>query len=89
MLSALNTREFATSQPMEDAQVTIVNDNIQSVLAQIEREPLKWIQSLISSSLASTIDLTHSEEEEEIISLMPITVETDNDFQNLTNGSKW
>ena len=40
----------------------------------------------------STIDLTHSEEEDERISLVPVTVETGNgndlqDFTNLFNGS--
>ena len=47
LTSTLNTQEIATSHPIEDAQVTTVNDNIQSVLAQIEQEPLKWIQSFI------------------------------------------
>ena len=87
LTSTLNTQEVATSHPIEDAQATTVNDNIQSVLAQIEQEPLKWIQSLISSTPTSTIELTHSEQEEDRISLVPITVENDNDFQNLTNGS--
>ena len=36
LTSALNTQEVATSHPIEDAQVTNVNDNIQSVLTQIE-----------------------------------------------------
>ena len=66
--------------------MTTVNDNIQYVLEKIEKEPLKWIQSLISSSHASTIDLIHSEEEEDKIYPMPIIVEIDNYFQNLTNG---
>ena len=87
MTSALNNQEVVTSHPIEDAQVTTVNDNIQSILAQIEREPLKWIQYLISFAPASTIDLTHSKEEEDRISPVPITFETNNDFQNLTNGS--
>ena len=62
LTSTLNTQEVATSHPIEDAQMTTLNDNIQFVLVQVEKEPLKWIQSLISSDLASTIDLTHSEE---------------------------
>ena len=33
LTSALNTQEVATSHPIEDAQMTVVNDNIQSVLA--------------------------------------------------------
>ena len=33
-----------------------------------------------------TIDLTHSEEEEERISLVHVSVETGTDFQNFTNG---
>ena len=60
MTSALDTQEVTTSQPVEDAQVTTVVENTQSILAHIELEPLKWLQSLISSVPASTIELTHS-----------------------------
>ena len=89
MTSALETQEVTTSQPTEDAQVIIVVEKTQSVLAQIEREPLKWLESLISSVLASTIDLTHSEEEDERVSPMPVTIEVGNgnDLLNFTNGS--
>ena len=60
MTSALDTQEVTTSQPAKDAQVTTLVKNTQSVLAQIEREPLKWLESLISSVPSSIIDLTHS-----------------------------
>ena len=45
----------------------------------------------VSSILASTIDLTHSEEEDERISLVPVTTEPGNgndlqEFNNLFNG---
>ena len=65
MTTTLDTQEIATSQPIEDIQVTTMDCNIQYVLSQIEWEPIKWIQYLISYALASTIDLTHSEEEYE------------------------
>ena len=88
MTSALDTREVTTSQLIEDAQVTTVDDNTQSVLAQIKREPLKWLQYLISYVPASTIDLTHSEEEDERVSLVPVTLEVrnGNDLLNSNNG---
>ena len=88
MTSALDTQEVTTSQPIEDAQVTTVVENTQSVLAQIEREPLKWLQSLISSVLTSTIDLTHSEERDERVSPVHVTLEVGNgnDLLNSTNG---
>ena len=68
MTSALDTQEVTTFQPIEDAQVTTVHENTQFVLAQIEQEPLKRLQSLILSIPASTIELTHSEEEDECFS---------------------
>ena len=49
-------------------------ENTQSVLAFIEHEPIKWLQSLISFVPASTIDLTHSEEEEKRVSPVPVTL---------------
>ena len=64
-------------------------ENTQSILAHIELEPLKWLQSLISSVPASTIDLTHSEEEDEMVSLVSVAIEfiNGNDLLNFTNGS--
>ena len=87
--SALDSQEVTTSQPIEDSHVTTVVENTQSVLAQIEWEPLKWIQYLISFVFASTIDLTHSEEEDERVSPTPVTLEVGNgnDLLNSTNGS--
>ena len=41
MTSTLDTREVTTSQPAEDAQVTTMVENTQSVQAQIEQKPLK------------------------------------------------
>ena len=63
-------------------------ENYQSVLAQIEWEPLKWIQYLISYVPASTIDLTHLEEEDERIYPVHVTLEVGNgnDLLNSTNG---
>ena len=60
MTSALDTQEVTTYQPIQYAYMTTVVENTQSILEQIEREPLKWIQSLISYVPTSTIDLTHS-----------------------------
>ena len=51
---------------------------------QVEEKTLKKINISIR---VPTIDLTNSEDEEEIISPVPVTVETGNDFQNFTNGS--
>ena len=51
---------------------------------QIEEKPLNKTKISIH---VPTIDLNHSEKEEEIISPIPVIVETGNDFQNLTNGS--
>ena len=50
---------------------------------QVEDKPLMNMKTSIP---VPTIDLTHSEEEEEKISPIPVIVETGNDFQNLTNG---
>ena len=53
---------------------------------QVEEKPFKKLKLSI---LISTIDLTHSKEEDERISPIPVTVETGNgnDLQNFTNGS--
>ena len=59
MTSALDTQEVTTYQPTEDAQVITMVEKAQAIIAQIEREPLKWLQYLISFVPASTIDLTH------------------------------
>ena len=45
---------------------------------QIEEKPFKKLKVQISSIPASTIDLTHSEEEDERISPVTITVEIGN-----------
>ena len=85
MTSALDTQEFATSQSPEIAQV--VTNVIEKTLpeqTQVEDNPLKKTNISIH---VSTIDLTHSEEEEDIISPIPVTNETSNNFQNPTNGS--
>ena len=89
MTSALDSQEVTTSQPAEDAQVTTMVEKTQSVQAQVEQEPLKWLESLICSIPTSTIDLTHSEEEDERSSPMLITIETgnSNDLLNFTNGN--
>ena len=69
--------------------MTTVDENTQFVVAQVKQEPLKCIQSLISYVPTSTIELTHSEEEDERVSLVPVTLEVGNgnDLLNSTNGS--
>ena len=84
MNSALDTQEVATSQSPEIAQV--VTNVIEKTLpkqTQVEDNPSKKIKISIP---ISTIDITHLEEEEDIISHVLVTVETSNDFKNLTNG---
>ena len=56
----------------------------QSKQIQVEDKPLNKIKISI---IVPTIDLTHSYEEEDRSSPVPVSVETSNDFQNLTNGS--
>ena len=58
-------------------------ENTQPEQTQVEEKPLKNTNISIH---VPTIDLTHSEEEEERGSPVPVTVETGNDFQNLNNG---
>ena len=84
MTSALDTQEVATSQSPEIAQVTTVIEKTLPEQNQVEDNPSKKIKIYVP---VSTIDLTHSEEEEDIISPVPFTVETGNEFQNFTNGS--
>ena len=88
MTLALDTQEVTTSQLVEYAQVTIVDENTQYLLAHIEWEPLKWLQYLISYVPTSTIDLTHSEEEDERVSPVAVTLEVGNgnELLNSTNG---
>ena len=68
--------------------MTTLVQNTQYVLEHIKQEPFKWIESLISYVPASTIDLTHSEEEDERVSPVPMTLEVENgnDLLNSTNG---
>ena len=75
MTSALDTQEVTTSQPAEDAQVTTVVEKTQSEQTQVEEKPFKRLKISIP---VCTIELTHSKEEDERISTLPITVETDN-----------
>ena len=84
MNSALDTQEIATSQLVEVSQVSTVVEKIQPGQTQVEDKPLKKEDI---SSFVPTIDLANSEEEEGRSSPIPITIETGNDFQNLTNGS--
>ena len=84
MTSALDTQEVATSRSPEVSQVSIVAEKTQPEQNQVEDKPLK--KTKISIPIP-TIGLTHLEEEEDRISPVPVTVETSNDFQNLTNGS--
>ena len=84
MTSALDTQEVATSQSTQIAQVTTMVENTQPKQTQVEEKPLNKIKISIP---VPTIDLTHSEEEEEIIFPMPVTIETSIDFQNFTNGN--
>ena len=82
---ALDTQEVATSQSPEISQViTNVIEKILPEQTQAEDNPLKKTEI---SSFVPTIDLTNSKEEEGRSSPVPATVETGNDFQNLTNGS--
>ena len=84
MNSVLDTQEIATSQSVEVSQVSAVVEKTQRGQTEVEDKPLK--EAEISSSVP-TFDLTHSEEEEERSSPVPVTVEIGDDFQNLTNGS--
>ena len=84
MTSALYTQEVATSHSTEIAQVTTMVEKTQPEQTQVEENPLKKINISIR---VPTIDLTNSEHEEEIISPVPVTVETGNDFQNFTSGN--
>ena len=83
MTSALDTQEVATSQLAEAAQVTTMDEKTQFEQNQVEEQPSKRLEISI---LVSTIDLTHSEEEDERVSHVLVTIETGNgnDLQNLT-----
>ena len=92
MTSALYTQEVTTPHPTEAAQVITVVQKSQSEQTQIEEKPFKRLKSSVSSIPTSTIDLTHSEEEDERIHPMPIIVEAGNgndlhDLIDLLNGS--
>ena len=71
MTSALDTQEVATSQSPKIAQVTTLIENTLPKKTQVEDKPseIKKIPILVP-----TIDLTHSEEEEEKISPMHVSV---------------
>ena len=84
LTSALDTQEVATSQVAETVQVATVVGKTQPKKTQVEDKPVKKIKISI---LVPTIDLTHLEEEEGRSSPVPVTIETGNDFQNLTNSS--
>ena len=75
MTSTLDTQEIATYQPTEDTQVTFVVDKYQSEQIQFEKKPLKELKFQVSSFPASTIELTNSEEEDEILSAIPVAEE--------------
>ena len=84
MTSALDTQEVATSESPEISQViTNVIEKTLPKQTQVEDKSLK--KTDIYSSVP-TIDLTNSEEEEGRSSPVPISIETGNDFQDLTNG---
>ena len=78
MNSALDTQEITTSQPVEAIQVTTVVEKAQSEQTHIEEKPLKKLKVQVSSIPTYTIDLTNSEEEDERISHVPITMELGN-----------
>ena len=84
MTLALDTQEVATSQPTEAAQVTTVGEKTHSEQTQVEKEPSQ--KSKITSIPTSTVDLTHSEEEDERVSPVPVTIEIGNGnyLHNLT-----
>ena len=76
--SALDTQEITTSQLAEATQVTTVVEKTQYEQTQIEEKPFKRLNMLVSSIPISIIDLTHSKEEDERISPVPVTIETGN-----------
>ena len=88
MISALDTQEVATSQPAEATQVTTVGEKTQYEQTQVEEKPSQKLK--ISSIPTSTIDVSHSEEEYERVSPIPITVETrnGNDLHNFSDVFK-
>ena len=79
MTLALDTQEIATFQPAEATQVTTVVDKAQYEQTQVEKKPLKELKVQVSSFPASTIYLTNSEEEDERLSLAPVTEEARKD----------
>ena len=92
MNSELDTQEIMTLQPAKVSQVITIVKKAQSEETQIEEKPFKRLQVIVSSIPTSTIYLTHSREEDERVSLVPVTVEAGNgndlhDFSNLFNGS--
>ena len=78
MTSALDTQEITTSQPAEATQVTTVVEKDQLEQTQIEEKPFKNLKVQVSSIPTSTIDLSNSDEEDERISPVPVTVEVGN-----------
>ena len=59
-------------------------EKTQSKQTQVEEKPFKKLRSSIPTT---TLDLTHLEREEEIISPVHVTVEIDNGLQNITSGN--
>ena len=78
MTSALETEEITTSQPAEATQVTTIVEKAQSKQNHIEEKPLKKLKVQVSSIPASTIEFTNPDEEDERISLVPVTIEVGN-----------
>ena len=92
MNSTLDTQESVTSQPVKDTQGTNAADKAQSKKTQVEKKPLKELKFQVSSFPASTIELTNSEEEDEILSAIPVAEEDGNgnnlqNFMNVFSGS--
>ena len=87
MTSALDTQEIITSQLVEATQVNTVVEKAQFEQTQVKENPFKRLKVQVSPIPASTVDLTHSEEEDERISPVPVTAEprNGNDLQELIN----
>ena len=71
--------------------MTVVVEKDQPEKTQIEEKPFKNLKVQVSSIPNSTIDLTHSKEEDETISPVLVTMESGNgndlqEFMNLFNG---
>ena len=89
MTLALDTQENMTHQPAEAAEVIDIVKKAQYKQTHIEEKPFKRLKYLVSSIPTSTIYLTHSEEEDERISPMPITMDdgTRNYLHDFINAS--